>query len=113
MAFVSFLSPKPTPSPKLYFYVPKKLQRLILYLPLGDFGNAFHFAVYDSSDERVSISYRDNRKTLIIPVKPGQDGKIWSLERAVSPSQPLVMLTSPQAFSLERAAVMTPSDALR
>lgn len=107
----TFLSPKGNPSPRLYFYVPRGLQRLIMYYPLGDFAGVYKFRVLDPNGGTARIVYRDNRRTLLVDVPPGQDGKVWSLERSVSPNNPHLMLNAPQAFSLEPGALMIPADA--
>ncbi|HEY8130142.1 MAG TPA: hypothetical protein VIF39_15770, partial [Hyphomicrobium sp.] len=106
-----FLSIKQTPAPRLYFYVPRGLGKLALYLPHSDWNGAFHFQVHDADGAPVQIDYRDGRRMLEIKVPPGQDEKIWSCERMVSPELPPQLLNAPQAFSFSPETLMIPSDA--
>ena len=47
-----------------------------------------------------------------IPVAPGQDGKVWSLDNVVAPNQTVEFLNAPQVFSLDANTLMVPADAL-
>ena len=107
-----FLSPKPSPSPRLYFYVPAGLRRLALYYPDTDYNNVFRFQVLDPAGNASPITYRDNRRVLLVDVPPGTDGRIWSINRSVSPDVPARMLNAPQAFSLSPELLWTSRDGL-
>jgi hypothetical protein len=111
MVFQTFLSPKTGPSPRLYFYVPRGLRQVAMYYPLGDFGGVFGFRVLEPDGTPAHITYRDNRRTVLVEVQQGEDGKIWSLEHSVSPNEPHSMLNAPQVFALEPGALMVPADA--
>jgi Domain of unknown function (DUF4838) len=111
LVFETFLSPKTGPSPRLYFYVPPGLRHVVMYYPLGDFGGVFGFRVLEPDGTPAHITYRDNRRTVLVEVQPGEDGKIWSLEHSVSPNEPHLMLNAPQVFALEPGALMVPADA--
>jgi hypothetical protein len=112
LVFQTFLSPKGGgASPRLYFYVPRGLRQVVMYYPLGDFGGVFGFRVLEPDGTPAHITYRDNRRTMLVEVQPGEDGEIWSLEHSVSPNEPHVMLNAPQVFALEPGALMVPADA--
>ncbi len=113
VTLTKFLSPKGTPSPRLYFYVPPGLKNLAMYYPLGDFGGVFRFGIRDPDSKLVQPRYADLHRTIVVPIAAGQDGKVWSLERSVSPSQPHLMLNAPQAFSLAPETLMVPASALK
>lgn len=108
----SFLSPKQTPSPQLYFYVPHGLKKIVMFYELGDYNGVFHFQVLGPNGENAQIDFRDNRRILEINVPPGQDGQIWSLINSVSPNVSHEMLNLPQGFSLSREVLMVPSDVI-
>ena len=107
-----FLSPKMTPSPRLYFFVPHGLAHLVMYYPLGDFNGVLGFQVLDPTGKIMPITFEDSRRVQIVDVPPGQDGKVWSINRSVSPDEPFKMLNAPQAFALSPDLVMTSTDAL-
>ena len=106
-----FLVPKGTGSPKLYFYVPRGLQRIVIYFPLTSHAGGFETAVYAPDGTRATVENRDNGKLLVVPVPRGQDDQVWWLDRVVQPDEPFETVTVPQAFSLSPEGLMVPSDA--
>lgn len=108
----SFLSPKNGSSPRLYFYVPHGLEKIAMFYPYGDYNGVFGFQVLDPKGNLAAMEFRDNRRVIEVAVPTGEDGKIWSLNRSVSPDLPFRMLNVPQTFSLSPEALMVPSDAL-
>ena len=113
LIFGEFLTPKPAPSPRLYFYVPAGLRKLAMHYPTTDMNGAFKFQVLDPAGASAPIEYADARRTMLVTIPPGQDGKIWSLARSVSPDVPHRMLNAPQAFALSPEALMVPESALK
>lgn len=111
LALTSFLSPKPTPSPRLYFYVPKGQPKVVAFLPHGDFNGAFKFQILDAAGKPAAVRHQDNRRIVEADVPKEQDGKVWSLVRAVSPDEPMELLTTPQALALTPEGVIAPADA--
>ncbi|MFV0281809.1 MAG: DUF4838 domain-containing protein [Rhodoblastus sp.] len=112
IALSSFLVPKQTPSPRLYFYVPKGLRQVVAYLPGGDFNGAYKFEILDPDGKPAAVRYQDGSRIVIATVPAGQDGRTWSLRNAVSPNEPMAMLTTPQALALTPQAALTTADAL-
>ena len=103
---------KQTPSPRLYFYVPRGLPKIAIYFPNSFFACAFETPVYLPNGERAKVESRDGGKLMVIKVPTGMDGKVWSLDRLVQFYQNFETLTIPQAFSLSPETLMVPRDAL-
>ena len=112
LTFRSFLSPKTAPSPRMYFFVPYGQRQIVMYYPNSDYAGAFKFEVLDPEGKPAALQARDGRRTLVVQVPPGMDGRIWSLNHSVSPDEPLQMLSTPQAFSLAPELLRVPRDAL-
>jgi len=108
-----FLSPKPGPSPRLYFFVPRGLKKIVLFYPDGDFNGVFRFQVLTPDGVAAPVTFSDHRTVLEVPVGSGQDGRIWSILRSVSPNEPFRMLNAPEAFALSPDTLMVPRDALQ
>ena len=51
LAIEEFLSPKPSPSPRLFFYTPKGLDKLAISMPDSDFGGVYKFQVFEFERE--------------------------------------------------------------
>ena len=112
MIFLGNLVPqKQWPTPRLYFYVPRGLEKIAIYFPDTDRACGFETPVYLPDGSRATIESRDGDKLMLIPVPSGQDGKIWALDRIVQPNDPFEMLNVPQAFSLSPETLMRPEDA--
>lgn len=111
IALTSFLSPKQSPSPRLYFYVPKGLRQVVAYLPHGDFKGASKFQILGPDGKPASVRFQDGKRIVIATVPAGQDGRSWSLHSVVSPNEPMALLTTPQALALTPEAVVAPADA--
>ncbi len=97
----AFLSPDL--SPRVYFYVPKGLRRMALYVP-----GVIPVTFTDSNGKEVPYS---GDKLAVIDVPPGEDGKIWSLHGYKSWSS-IHMLNLPRVFALSPESLMVPADAL-
>ena len=110
----TFQNQKQAPSPKLYFYVPKGLNKVAFYFPYtnraGGFPTPFYYP--NGKPATASVEERDGGKLAVLPVPAGMDGKIWSFERFIQPYENFEPLTVPQAFSLSPEVLMVPSDAL-
>jgi hypothetical protein len=107
----AFRTSKPMRSPRLYFYVPKGLKTLALYLSdsLPEIMEA-HF--YDPQGKRVKPATYDDRRVYLVEIPDGQDGQVWSLDNLVTPNHSVEMLNAPQAFALSPDALLVPKDAL-
>ena len=108
----TFQTQKQCPSPRLYFYVPRGLQKIVIYFPDSFFAGAFETPVFLPNGERATVESRDGGKLMVITVPAEMDGKVWSLDRLVQYIQNFETLTIPQAFSLSPEVLMVPSDAL-
>jgi hypothetical protein len=101
-----------TPSPRLYFWVPRGLKTAALYLPYAIPGRVPR--LYDSEGKTIAPQVLDNGKILILPVAAGQDGKAWSIEGVVSAGNVSPQgLNIPQAWAFSPDALMVPEDALK
>ena len=83
-----------------------------MYYPNSDYAGAFKFEVLDPEGKPAAMQARDGRRTLVVQVPLGMDGRIWSLNHSVSPDEPLQMLSTPQAFSFAPELLRVPRDAL-
>jgi hypothetical protein len=106
-----FRTGKSLRSPRLYFYVPKGLKTLALYVPdsLPEIMEA-HF--YDPQGQKIKPATYDGRRVYLVEIPAGQDGKVWSLDNLVTPNSSVEMLNAPQAFALSPDALLVPQDAL-
>jgi hypothetical protein len=94
----------PSPSPMVYFFVPKGLRRLGLYAP-----GAVPIKLYDG-DGRL-VPQGPFSSTVVVDVPNGEDGRVWSL-KDYKAWQTLRMVNAPQSFALSPDAVMVPDDAI-
>ncbi|MBI5003684.1 DUF4838 domain-containing protein, partial [Candidatus Kaiserbacteria bacterium] len=102
-----FLAPKSYgPTLKLYFYVPKGQQKVVVYKAIGQY-----LKLFDSHGKTVSTEKRDANQVVVAIVPSGEDGAVWSMNYLMAPDFPSEMLTTPQTFSLEPQVLMVPSDA--
>lgn len=108
----SFISEMGGPSPRLYFYVPRGLQKIALYYPLGDFNNQFPPQIMDPDGKRMPIERHDGGKMMLVAVPPGMDGKVWSLADSRSPDHPHRMLNVPHVFAFSPETLSVPADAI-
>jgi hypothetical protein len=104
----AFRTGKPMASPRLYFYVPKGLKTVAMYMPDVVRVNRF----FDSKGEKVEPTVHDGGHVYVVPVPVGEDGKVWSMDNIVSPNYSPEMLNAPQAFALYPNALLVPEDAL-
>jgi hypothetical protein len=98
-----------SPTPKLYFYVPEGTARLAIYTAYIAAGPPRFF---DPTDQEVKPELIDKGHLMLIDIPMEYQGKIWSLDRAKTPNEPLVMLNAPAAFALSADALLVPKDAL-
>ena len=108
----TFQAHKGSPSPRLYFYVPHGLRKIAIFFPYTNRGGGFETPFYLPDGRRAQVEERDGGKLLVAPVPPGQDGKVWSLDRLVQPYQNFETLNFPQVFSLAPELLLVPSDAI-
>jgi hypothetical protein len=113
LTFRHFISEMGAPSPRLYFYVPRGLKTVALWLPSGDFNGNYPQLVKNPDGEKMPLENHDGGKLIIVKVPAGQDGKAWSLESVRSPNEPIRMLNVPQAFAFSPDTLLVPSDALK
>ena len=113
LTFPSFIAEMGAPSPRLYFYVPRGLKTIALWLQPGDFGGAAPQVVKNPDGEQVPIESYDGGTLVITKVPEGQDGKAWSLEAVRSPNEPIRMLNVPNYFAFSPETLMVPQDALK
>jgi hypothetical protein len=100
---------KQTPSPRLYFYVPRGLPKIAIYFP-----NTFYRGALEMPNgQPAKIDSRDGGKLVVITVPAGMDGKVWFLDGLTQHYGSIETLTIPQAFSLDPDVLMVPSDALK
>lgn len=108
-----FRIPKGVTIPDLYFFVPPGEKRiafhsLVKLLPPEKGGPL----LFDASNVEVTSTIADAGHVLSAAVAPGQDGKVWTLRRAVAPDATLRLLNAPQRFALSRTALRVPAGAL-
>jgi hypothetical protein len=111
LTFGPFISEMGSPSPRLYFYVPKGLKTLAMYYPQGSAGGGAGL-LRDGRDQPVKATVQDDGKLVTWPVAPGQDGQVWSLEGARSPDTLPRLLNAPNAFGFSPDTLLVPKDAL-
>jgi hypothetical protein len=99
-----------TPTPRLYFYVPKGLATVATFLEYTAAGPPRFF---DPDGKEVQPVKENGGSVLLVKVPSGQDGKLWSLSHLKAPNQPLRMLNAPQAFSFFPDSLMVPEDVKR
>lgn len=97
----------------LFFFVPQAEKRVAIYSrsriqPAEKRG----FQLVDGAGRVVPSEIGDAGHVLSAAVPPGQDGKVWTLKRAVAPNAALRLLNAPQRFALSRSALRVPSAAL-
>ena len=102
---------------RLYFYVPKGLTTLAMYIPGNAWLGSCHtcsstFALLDADGRSVSAQYQDQYQVLTAAVPSGEDGRIWSMNFPFLLSNPVMMLNAPTSFSLSPQTLMAPGDAL-
>lgn len=107
----SFLNSQGAPLPRMYFYVPKNLKTVAMYLE-------YHLLpkIYDPDGKLVqpTADAEDSvaGKMVTFTVPPGQDGKIWSFGEVRAP-RAMQMLNVPHAFAFYPDALLVPDDALK
>lgn len=107
----SFRTPKPKPSPRLYFYVPQGQKTIAMFvLPLPP---SMQPRLWDNEGKAVPFTVHDGGQVLLATVPPGQDGKVWAIDRIVAPSSTLQMLNVPQAFAFSPQTLLAPQDAFQ
>jgi Domain of unknown function (DUF4838)/Glycosyl hydrolase family 20, domain 2 len=97
----------------LFFCVPRSEKRVAIYSrsriqPAAKRG----FQLVDGAGRVVPAELGDAGHLLTAVVPPGQDGKVWTLKRAVAPNTALRLLNAPQRFALSRRALRVPAGAL-
>ena len=101
-----------TPSPRLYFWVPRGLKSAALYLPFAVPGRLPR--VFDGEGEPVAVQPIDQGKILIMSVAPGLDGKAWSVEGIVSAGKVSPQgLNVPHGWAFAPDTLIVPEDALK
>ena len=108
----TFQTQKPTPTPRLYFYVPRGLQKIAIYFPYSDHACGYATPIYDPNGKLAKVEDHDGGKLMEVAVPAGMDGKIWSLDRLVQPYEDFQTLNVPQAFALSPDTLLVPRDAL-
>jgi hypothetical protein len=111
LSFGPFLSEMGSPSPQLYFYVPKGLKTLAMYFPQGSTGGGAG-QMRDSNGAVVADTGTDNGKLVTWPVASGQDGQVWSIQGNRSPNTAPRLLNAPNAWSFSPGTLLLPSDAV-
>jgi len=91
--------------PRLYFYVPRGLERLAFYE-----ASVIPFKLMDPSGQTVDL--KGQTGLIVVDVPKGQAGKLWSLQGYKSYT-PLQFLNVPQAVSLSPHAILLPESALK
>jgi hypothetical protein len=108
----SLRTSKPLRSPRLYFYVPKGLKTLAMYLT-NSLPEIMEARFYDPQGQKIKPVTYDERRVYLVEIPAGQDGKVWSLDNLVTPNYTVEMLNAPQAFALSPDALLVPQDALK
>jgi len=108
-----FIAEMGAPSPQLYFYVPRGLKTIAIWLPTGDFNGQLPQLVKNPDGEQVPIESHDGGKLVLVKVPAGQDGKAWSVEAVRSPNEPIRMLNVPKYFAFSPETLMVPEDSLK
>ncbi len=98
-----------TPTPKLYFYVPRATARLAIY---ANYVAAGPPRFFDPTGQQVQPELVDNGHLQILPILAEHRGKVWSLDRAKCPIGPMRMLNAPNAFAFSPDALLVPKDSL-
>ena len=112
LSISSFVAEMGAPSPRLYFYVPRGLKTIALWLPSGGFNGQLPQLVYNPDGEKVPIESHDGGKLVLVKVGDGQDERVWSLESVRSPNAPIRMLNVPNNFGFSPETLLVPDDAL-
>jgi len=116
VSLFDFLSPKPNPSPRLYFFVPRGTSKIVIHYPLqvpGAYGvNGTGPEIYSSDGQRVTTLIKDGGFIVEAGVPAGQDGKVWSINKSIAPAEAVRMLTTPQTFALDPYSLLVPADSL-
>ena len=89
-------------SPHVYFYVPRDLDTLAMYMP-----SASVVRVHNADGETV---HEGRKRMIILPVPDDQAGRVWSFSNRKS-WKTARMLNAPQWFSLNRDTLLVPEDA--
>lgn len=98
-----------TPTTRLYFWVPKEVDRVAIhadYIPAGP------PRFFDPSGKEVKPGLSDGGHMLLLDIPESQRGAVWSLDRAKCALGPLHMLNTPSAFAFFPDALIVPDDAL-
>jgi hypothetical protein len=91
-------------SPRVYFWVPRGLRQIALYVPAG----SGPFQLFDADGRHVEAA---SAGLILATVPAGQDGRAWSFASYKS-FEPIRMLNLPQAFAASPAALLVPEDAV-
>ncbi len=98
-----------TPTPRIYFFVPSRIERAAIYTDYIDAGLPRYF---DPEGHEVQPEVYDNGHLMVLDIPARHRGKIWSLDRAKMAVGPLRTLNIPNAFALHPLGLMVPKDAL-
>ncbi len=113
LVFPNFIAEMGAPSPRVYFYVPRGLKTIALWLQSGDFDGAVPQAVFDPDGKQAPTESYDGGTLVIVKVPAGQDGKAWALEGVRTPNAPIRMLNVPNYFAFSPETLLVPEDALK
>jgi len=109
VSFSGWSNSQGTPTPRLYFYVPKELSQLAIYTNYTAAGPPRFF---DPEGVEAAPQLVDQGHLMIVPIAKSQRGKVWSMDRAKCPIGPLQMLNAPSAFALHPRHLLIPKSCL-
>jgi hypothetical protein len=97
-----------TPTPRLYFWVPREVTRVAIhtdYIPAGP------PRFFDPAGKEVKPELSDGGHMIVLDIPESHRGAVWSLDRAKCPTGPLHMLNVPGTFAFYPDALLIPRDA--
>ena len=93
--------------PGLYFYVPRGLSKLAVYIGPSASARVFNSAGQEQTPLNTSSGL------VLFDVPAGQDGQVWSMTDVVSPiTQEVRPLNAPSGFAFSPESLLVPQDAM-
>ncbi len=105
-----FRIPKGVPVPDLYFFLPIGEKALGVIDPIA-LPSGSGVVVLDSHQHEIPLERRDGGRLLVARVPAGEDGRVWTLRRAVAPDAALLLINAPQRLALSPSALQVPASA--
>lgn len=92
------------PASTTAFFVAPGQKKVVLHLP----GNSHKTQFFDGDNKPVQVN---DGVLKVIPVPPGQDGKIWSLRGYNgNRTQPITFLNGPRVYGFSRTGILVPEN---